>query len=95
MERVRVEAARRRLEESSDKLAKVAQDCGFGSLQSLRRSFLRILRVSANDYRLRFKDPGADPTSSHVSVVTYPSHPLVQSQRLLGRNAKQPSSKIP
>src|SRR4029077_6575174 len=40
VEHLRVEAARRRLEESQDKLEKVASDCGFGSLQSLRRSFL-------------------------------------------------------
>jgi transcriptional regulator GlxA family with amidase domain len=42
VERLRVEAARRRLEESRDKLEKVANDCGFGSLQTLRRSFLRV-----------------------------------------------------
>ena len=37
VERLRVEAARRRLEESHDKLEKVANDCGFGSIQGLRR----------------------------------------------------------
>ena len=56
VERLRVEAARRRLEESRDKLEKVANDCGFGSIQSLRRSFLRVLRVPPNDYRHRFTD---------------------------------------
>jgi transcriptional regulator GlxA family with amidase domain len=56
VERLRVEAARRRLEESKDKLEKVANDCGFGSLQGLRRSFLRVLQVSPNDYRRRFTD---------------------------------------
>jgi transcriptional regulator GlxA family with amidase domain len=56
VERVRVEAARRRLEESRDKLEKVASDCGFGSIQSLRRSFLRVLQVHPNDYRHRFTD---------------------------------------
>ena len=56
VERLRVEAARRRLEESQDKLEKVADDCGFGSIQSLRRSFLRVLRVPPNDYRHRFAD---------------------------------------
>jgi transcriptional regulator GlxA family with amidase domain len=54
VERVRVEAARRRLEESRDKLEKVAADCGFGSLSSLRRSFIRVLRVPPTDYRSRF-----------------------------------------
>jgi transcriptional regulator GlxA family with amidase domain len=56
VERLRVEAARRRLEESQDKLEKVANDCGFGSSQSLRRSFLRILHVPPNDYRHRFAE---------------------------------------
>jgi len=56
VERLRVEAARRRLEESPDKLEKVASDCGFGSIQSLRRSFSRVLQVSPNDYRHRFRD---------------------------------------
>lgn len=56
VERLRVEAARRRLEESHDKLEKVANDCGFGSLQSLRRSFLRVLHVPPKDYRHRFTD---------------------------------------
>ena len=56
VERLRVEAARRRLEESQDKLEKIATDCGFGSSQSLRRSFLRVLHVHPNDYRQRFTD---------------------------------------
>jgi transcriptional regulator GlxA family with amidase domain len=56
VEQLRIEAARRRLEESGDKLEKIASDCGFGSLRSLRRSFLRVLHVSPNDYRHRFRD---------------------------------------
>jgi transcriptional regulator GlxA family with amidase domain len=56
VERLRVEAARRRLEESHDKLEKVANDCGFGSTQSFRRSFLRVLHVPPTDYRHRFAD---------------------------------------
>jgi transcriptional regulator GlxA family with amidase domain len=54
VERLRVEAARRRLEESRDKLEKIAADCGFGSLSSLRRSFVRVLHVAPADYRSRF-----------------------------------------
>jgi transcriptional regulator GlxA family with amidase domain len=60
VERLRVEAARRRLEESRDKLEKVAHDCGFGSIQSLRRSFQRVLHVHPNDYRHRFTDADTD-----------------------------------
>ena len=63
VERLRVEAARRRLEESPDKLAKVAHDCGFGSVQALRRAFLRVLRIPPHDYRGRFQNTAA--TSLH------------------------------
>ena len=60
IERLRVEGARRRLEESQDKLEKVAMDCGFGSVTSLRRSFYRVLRVFPADYRERFTGLGPD-----------------------------------
>lgn len=56
VERIRVEAARRRLEESSDTLAKIASDCGFGSLLSLQRAFLRMLGATPSEYRERFSD---------------------------------------
>ncbi len=56
VERLRVEAARRRLEESHDKLEKVASDCGLVSLQALRRSFMRVLHVPPHEYRQRFAD---------------------------------------
>ena len=55
VERLRVEAARRRLEETGAGLAQVARECGFGSPDSLRRSFLRVLRVAPADYRRRFR----------------------------------------
>jgi transcriptional regulator GlxA family with amidase domain len=54
VERLRVEAARRRLEESQAGLAQIARECGFGSPDSLRRSFVRVLRVAPADYRRRF-----------------------------------------
>jgi transcriptional regulator GlxA family with amidase domain len=55
VERLRVEAARRRLEETGGGLAQIARECGFGSPDSLRRSFLRVLRVAPADYRRRFR----------------------------------------
>jgi transcriptional regulator GlxA family with amidase domain len=60
VERLRVEAARRRLEESRDKLEKIASDCGFASIQRLRRSFHRLLQIHPHDYRLRFTDNTGD-----------------------------------
>lgn len=60
VERSRVEAARRRLEESHDKLEKIANDCGLGSVQGLRRSFRRVLRIPPSEYRHRFRDCAAN-----------------------------------
>ena len=51
----RVEAARRRLEESSDGLERVAATCGFGGAEVMRRAFVRTVHVSPSDYRSRFR----------------------------------------
>ncbi len=55
VERLRVEAARRRLEESADGVDGVASACGFGSPEAMRRAFLRTVRVSPSAYRSRFR----------------------------------------
>lgn len=55
IERLRVEAARRLLLESRLPIKRIAQRCGFGSEETLRRSFLRLLEVSPQDYRSRFR----------------------------------------
>jgi transcriptional regulator GlxA family with amidase domain len=54
IERLRVEAAQRRLCDSSERIKRVALRCGFGSEETMRRSFLRIARVTPQDYRDRF-----------------------------------------
>lgn len=51
---IRLEAARRRLEESSQSIELIAEECGFGSTESMRSAFQRVLRVSPQDYRNRF-----------------------------------------
>ena len=55
VERARVEAARRRLEESSAGIEEVADACGFGTTETMRRAFLRNVRVPPADYRNRFR----------------------------------------
>lgn len=55
VESVRVEAARRRLEESARGVDQVAAECGFGHAETMRRAFLRRLRVSPSAYRARFR----------------------------------------
>lgn len=54
IERLRVEAARRFLSESRTPVKRIAQRCGFGSEETMRRSFLRLLAVTPQDYRSRF-----------------------------------------
>jgi transcriptional regulator GlxA family with amidase domain len=54
IERLRLEAARRLLSESRTPVKRIAQRCGFGSEETMRRSFLRLLAVSPQDYRSRF-----------------------------------------
>jgi transcriptional regulator GlxA family with amidase domain len=54
IERLRVEAARRLLSESRLPVKRIAQLCGFGSEETLRRSLLRLLSVTPQDYRSRF-----------------------------------------
>ncbi|HXG01789.1 MAG TPA: helix-turn-helix domain-containing protein, partial [Candidatus Binatia bacterium] len=54
VERVRVEAARRLLEETSRAVDDVAGACGFGSAETMRLAFRRTLGVSPGRYRRRF-----------------------------------------
>jgi len=55
VERVRLEAARRRLEETLEPIAQVADACGFGTAETMRRVFLRVLEVGPAEYRRRFR----------------------------------------
>jgi transcriptional regulator GlxA family with amidase domain len=54
IERLRVEAARRLLSESRLPVKRIAQRCGFGSEETMRRSFSRLLDATPQDYRARF-----------------------------------------
>jgi transcriptional regulator GlxA family with amidase domain len=54
VEKLRVEAARRHLEETDDSLDAIARACGFGSADTMRRSFHRVVKVAPSDYRERF-----------------------------------------
>ena len=54
VETARLEAARRRLAESRHGVDAVAAQCGFGTAESMRRSFVRHLRVPPTAYRHRF-----------------------------------------
>ena len=54
VERLRLEAARRLLVEAGLPVKRIAALCGFGSEETMRRSFLRLLAVSPQEYRARW-----------------------------------------
>lgn len=54
VERLRAEEARRLLSESRLPVKRIARQCGFGSEETMRRSFLRLLATTPQDYRARF-----------------------------------------
>ncbi len=62
VERTRLEAARRELEETTDTLDVVATRCGLGSAETLRRVFRRHLGVSPDAYRRRFATSASERT---------------------------------
>lgn len=55
VEKVRVEVARRYLEDSDLSIDQIATKCGLGGLISMRRTFLRHMNVSPSDYRRTFR----------------------------------------
>lgn len=55
IEQLRVESARRLLTDTSQPVKRVAVRCGFGSEETLRRSFIRALGVTPTAYRERFR----------------------------------------
>ena len=57
VDRVRLEAARRELEDTGAGVEQVARSCGYGTPETMRRAFIRALGVSPAGYRLRFQAP--------------------------------------
>ncbi|WP_436535688.1 GlxA family transcriptional regulator [Actinoplanes sp. HUAS TT8] len=58
VEKLRLAAARRRLEHTDDPVRVVARHTGFGDDERMRRAFVKALGVSPQDYRSRFGRPG-------------------------------------
>jgi transcriptional regulator GlxA family with amidase domain len=55
VDRMRVEAAQQIIDSSARGLKEVADSCGFKSADAMRRTFLRVLGVTATEYARRFK----------------------------------------
>jgi transcriptional regulator GlxA family with amidase domain len=54
VEAIRVEAARRRLEETEDRIESIADDTGFRGEEQMRCAFIRILGIPPREYRKCF-----------------------------------------
>ena len=55
VERARSEAARCMLEQTIVPVETIAEQCGFGNAERMRRTFQRLFDVSPHDYRARFR----------------------------------------
>ena len=64
VERVRVEAARDLLEATTAPIADIASRAGFGSSETMRRAFLRVLGVGPAECRARFQRSITTPTET-------------------------------
>jgi transcriptional regulator GlxA family with amidase domain len=54
-ERARSEAARCNLEQTVVPVETIAEQCGFGNAERMRRTFQRLFDISPQDYRARFR----------------------------------------
>jgi transcriptional regulator GlxA family with amidase domain len=54
VDQVRIEAARRRIEDTADGIEETARACGYGTPEAMRRAFIAALGVSPAEYRRRF-----------------------------------------
>ena len=68
VEALRVDHARLRLESTGQKLAAVAESCGFGTVEKMRRAFHRRLGVGPAGYRDRFHTRGDSDADRHPAV---------------------------
>ncbi|MFD5701441.1 GlxA family transcriptional regulator [Streptomyces lasiicapitis] len=55
VERVRVEHARRLLEDTADGVEQVSRACGYGTPEAMRRAFVKALGTAPAEYRRRFR----------------------------------------
>ncbi|MFC9842065.1 GlxA family transcriptional regulator [Streptomyces sp. NPDC060223] len=60
VDRVRLEHARRLLEDTSDGIEEISRTCGYGTAEAMRRAFVRTLGAAPAEYRRRFR-----PATAH------------------------------
>ncbi|MFD0229026.1 GlxA family transcriptional regulator [Streptomyces hirsutus] len=55
VERVRLEHARRLLEDTADGVGQISHACGYGTPEAMRRAFVKVLGAAPAEYRRRFR----------------------------------------
>jgi len=70
VERLRVEAARAALEGGQPSVQRIAQDCGFGSTERMRRSFQRLLGRAPAAFRKVRHQAAAAPALASRPLIT-------------------------
>jgi transcriptional regulator GlxA family with amidase domain len=94
VERIRVEAARERLERTTTPIETLAATCGFGSPETMRRAFLRVLGVGPSDYRARSRS--ARTTSSlALQVPNQRARRLEPNRSFLAASAAEGAWNVP
>jgi len=68
VEKLRIESARKYLEDTDISLERIAERCGLGGLVSMRRVFLRNLKTTPSDYRHAFRTSMVNGSTSTAMV---------------------------
>ena len=74
LDQLRVDTARRMLEESDNGMKEIASLCGFGSVDSMRRSFLRILGAAPASFARRHAEPELLPAATPLRARSAGAH---------------------
>jgi len=69
IEKLRVEKARKYLEDTEMSIERVAEQCGLGDLTNMRRTFLRHLMTTPSDYRRAFQTSIHDVAINELIAV--------------------------
>jgi len=69
VERTRLEAARRHLEDTAEGIEQTARACGYRTTEAMRRAFIEALGVSPAEYRRRFRPIAKEQHADRHRVV--------------------------
>jgi transcriptional regulator GlxA family with amidase domain len=75
VQRIRVECAKRLLEQSGDPIEQISWAVGYEDPASFRRLFKRLTGLTAGEYRRRFRLPGVARAGAYSAPGGYPSRP--------------------